>query len=456
MVEQLISRCPLCRCLIGARLAGLLLPLVVLAIGCSTASAPAPKKIARPSEARYLLSPLNGFPRSLSASEAESLRVSHRRLLAGENPAASAEVAKRLLEVNPDLEPAQLLWGQSDFVLARYAEAFARAAPVAERNPNYLAAQLIAGRAAEKLDRVKVAFEIYLRVAQRSDLATRRTRELYPRATEIAVHRTRDLLAKGRLDEAGAELDLLESWAPDEVSTLEVVAEYAAAAGAPHRELEAVRRLITFGSSDELMHRRARLEIEAGDAGEGLRILEEFTRRFPEDFQLALELERAKFHWRLDLLPAEVRGLLERPELTRGDSAKLLFWLFPDVRYGRPARGRIASDILDHPFQKEIARVINLNLLGMDSTLHLFHPDRAMTRQNFLAGVLRILRRRSPRPACFGSDDPTARMSVERLCRLAARCSLIAEPGDCLPAAIASGRFVETIGFAALEALGTE
>ena len=54
------------------------------------------------------------------------------------------------------------------------------------------------------------------------------------------------------------------------------------------------------------------------------------------------------------------------------------------------------------------------------------------------------------------SSDLTARMSVERLCRLAARCSLIAEPGDCLPEAIASGRFVESIGFSALEVLGIE
>lgn len=439
-----------------SRAVGLLPSLAVLATGCLAPTAPPPKTTLRLRDAAYLQSPLDGYPRSLSASEAARLRAAHQSLLAGEDSDGVAEVARMLLAANPELEPAQLLWAQSDFVGARYSVAFERAAPVAERYPDYLAAQLVAGRAAEKLDRIKAAFEAYLRIAQRSNLAERRAEELYPRATEIAAKRTEDLLDKGRADEAGAELELLESWAPDEIRTMELVAQYSAVAGTPDRELAAVKRLIQFNSSKELLRRRAQLEIVAGDSGEGLRILEELTQENPEDYELALELDRAKFRWRLDLLPAEVRSLLERPELTRADYAKLLFWLFPDVRYGRPSQGRIASDILDHPHRQEIARVINLDLMRVDATLHLFHPERSLKRLDGLESVLRILSRRSPRPACLGSDDPGVRMSVGRLCGLAARCGLFPEPGDCLPGAVASGRFVETIGFAALDLLGTE
>jgi hypothetical protein len=312
------------------------------------------------------------------------------------------------------------------------------------------------GRAAEKLERIKDAFAVYMRIAQRSDLANRRARDLYPRATEIAANRIEDLLGMGRPEEAGAELDLLESWAPSEWRTLELVAEYSAVAGTPDRELAAVKRLIDLGSTKALLRRRARLEMEAGDAGEGLRILEELRLEDPEDLELALELDRAKFRWRLDLLPAEVRSLLNLPVLTRADYAKLLFWLFPDVRYGHPTQGLIASDILEHPHRQEIARVVNLGLMRVDSTLHLFHPEQPLKRQEGLESVLRILSRRSPRPACFGSDDPSARMSVERLCGLAARCGLFLDPGDCLPEATASGRFVETVGSAALDVLGSK
>ncbi|MCP4203807.1 MAG: hypothetical protein GY769_17955 [bacterium] len=436
--------------------AGLLASLAILAAGCAVPTAPAPTTGLESREAAYLQSPLIGYPRSLSASEAETLRSAHRSLLAGENAAAVAEVALMLLEANPDLDPAQILWAQSDFISGHYAAAFDRAHPVAERFPDYLGAQLVAGRSAEKLDRIKSAFEAYRRIADRSGLANRRAEELFPRAIEIAVLRTEDLLEKGRVEEAGAELEQLESWASDEIRTLELVARYSAVAGAPERELTAVKRLIEFDPSDELLRRRARLEMEAGDAGEGLRILEELTRQNPEDYELALELDRAKFRWRLDLLPAEVRGLLELPELTRADFAKLLFWLFPDVRYGRSSQGRIASDILDHPHRQEIARVINLNLMTVDSTLHLFHPERSLRRQDGLESVLRILSRRRPRPACLGSADPSLRMSVERLCALAARCGFFPESGDCLPEATASGRFVETIGFAALDVLGAE
>ncbi len=441
---------------VTSRAAGPVLALAVLASACAAPIAPEPKTALRPRDGAYLQSPLDGYPRSLSASEAETLRAAYRSLLAGEPAEAAAEVARMLLAANPGLEPAELLWAQSDFAGTRYSAALERAGPVAARYPDYVAAQLVAGRAAEKLDRIKDAFEAYLRAAGRSNLANDRAEELYPRAIEIAARGTEDLLAKGRLEEAGVELDLLESWAPGEVRTLELVAEYSAMAGVPGRELAAIRRLLELTSTNDLLRRRARLEMEAGDAGEGLRILEELTRQNPEDYELALELDLAKFRWRLGLLPAEVRSLLEMPVLTRADHAKLLFWLFPDVRYGRPSQGRIASDILDHPHRQEIARVINLELMRVDRTLHLFHPERALTRLEGLESVLRILSRRSSRPACLGSDEPAARMSVERLCGLAARCGFFPEPGDCLPEATASGRFVETIGFAALDVLGIE
>lgn len=436
--------------------AGLVALLGGLLAGCASAPTTAPVQTPRLADGEFLVSPLDGYPRSLSAAEAEALREAHRGLVAGEEPEMVASVASRLLQRNPDLDPARVLRAQSGFVSGRYEEVLADLEGVVEAHPDYVAAQLVAGRAAERLERPREAFEFYLRVELRSGLAGRRVEALRERAVEIAANRTRDLLARGRLDEARHELELVAGWAPDRAEVILLTAEFAAAAGNPEIELDAVKRLLEIEPSDALVRRRARLEMEAGDAGEGLRILEELTLRYPEDSALALELERAKFRWRLDLLPADVRQLLRAPELTRGDYAKLLFWLFPDVRYGRPSRGRIASDILDHPNRQEIARVINLDFMRMDSTLHLFHPDRFLSRQETLESVLKILAGRNPRPACLGADEPALRMSIDRLCSLAVRCGLVSEPGDCLPRAVASGRFVEDIGFTALDVLGVE
>ena len=430
--------------------------LAALTVGCATAPTPAPSGRGDAVDRAFLPSPESGYPRSLSAAEAASLRSAHAGLLGRESPAATVEVARVLLEANPALDPARVLWAQAEFVAGRPAEALAAAAAVAERFPDYVAAQLVVGRSAENLNRVETAFETYLRVATRSEAAERRANELRPRAVEIVANRTRDLLAKGRVEEAAESLALLGSWAPDEPDTLMLEADHAAAVGAPILELDAVKRLLELQPSEDLVRRRARLEMEAGDTGEGLRILKELTQRYPGDAELAAELERAKFSWRLELLPADARDLLRLPELTRADFAKLLFWLFPDVRYGRASAGRIASDILDHPYRQEMARVINLDLMWVDSSLHLFYPSRPLTRDEGLEVVLRILARRNPQPACLGSDDPAVRMSVPRRCALAARCGLLIEAGDCLPEAVASGKFVESIGFGALDILGAE
>ena len=184
----------------GGFLALVLAGLALVAGACATPGPPEPKSRVRPSDAAFLPSPLATYPRSLSASEAEALRAAHASLMAGESAMAVEDVCRRLLAANPGLEPAQILWAQADFVRGSHARAFERGAGVAAEHPAYVAAQLVTGRAAEKLERVRDAYEIYLRVSQRSNLALRRARELSARATEIAAKRTDDLIAKGIQD----------------------------------------------------------------------------------------------------------------------------------------------------------------------------------------------------------------------------------------------------------------
>lgn len=422
-----------------------------LALGCATAPIEVPEGPQGHAEAAYLLAPLRGYPRSMGAADAEALRGAHHGLVTLSDSAGARQVAERLLVASSELEPARVLLAQAEFVDGDFEAALLLVTAVAEGYPEYEAAQLLAGRSAEKLERVTEAFEIYSRVRARSPLAGRRAASLRERAIEIAGNRTEELLARGRWEEAAPELERLESWAGDEVRTLELVARLSAATADPVRELSALRRLDELEGAPDSRRRRALLELEVGEAGRGLEILERLVEQSPTDAGLEVDLERAKFRWRVNLLPEEVIALLRRPELVRAEHAKLLFWLFPDVRYGRAGEGRIASDILDHPHRQEIARVVNLGLMRVDPTLHLFYPDRPLSRRDALKSVLSILDGRRPKPACLGEIRPKARLSTDSLCRVAARCGLLAEPADCLPGAGASGAFVEGVGFAALD-----
>lgn len=436
------------------QLAGCVLALASLLAGCATAPAPTPERSTEHAEAAYLISPLRGYQRSVNATEAERLRRAHEALVKHSDSAGSRGVATELLDASPDLHPASVLLAQSAFVDGDFARALESAGAVASVHAEYLAAQLLVGRAAEKLDRITEAFKAYSTIAPRSGLAERRAATLRDRAVEISANRAQDLIARGRWEEAAGEVGQLETWAPEQKRTLEIIARFAAGTKDAGRELEAVRRLAGSNPSGELRRRMALLELDVGDAGAGMRILEELVAESPGDANLVANLDRAKFRWRLGLLPEDVVELLDRPELARAEHAKLLFWLFPDVRYGRPGEGRIASDILDHPHRHEIARVVNLGLMRVDSTLHLFYPDRPLTRREALQSILRILDSRRARPACFGDSDPRARLSTQTLCLLSARCGLLAEPADCLPEAGASGQFVEGVGFAALNISG--
>src|SRR4029079_18610301 len=119
----------------------------------------------------------------------------------------------------------------------------------------------------------------------------------------------------------------------------------------------------------------------------------------------AEKLGWAKYRFRLQLLPANVRTIAERPQLTRASFAALLYWLSPDVRYGRGGSVRIATDILETEHRDEIMRVLNLGLFDVDETLHRYYPDNAITLGDALSALLRLLAGRG-RVACVNGLSP--------------------------------------------------
>ena len=124
-----------------------------------------------------------------------------------------------------------------------------------------------------------------------------------------------------------------------------------------------------------------------------------------------------------------------KDQLNRGDFATLLYWLIPGVRYARPTSGKIATDVLDHPHQEEIVRVVNLGLMDVDSTLHRFSPAAPVRWGQALRSLTRVLSElggREGKPvACLGDTGRSPAQSQSAACAAAVACGLVTSADDC-------------------------
>ena len=119
----------------------------------------------------------------------------------------------------------------------------------------------------------------------------------------------------------------------------------------------------------------------------------------------------------------------------------------PNVHYGRPSSGRIATDVLDDPRQEEIVRVVNLGLMDVDTTLHRFSPSSPVRRGAALRSLSHLLSRFAPGAACLAGSSSSA-------CDVAVRCGLIPTADDCQPSAPLSGSAAVDFLGRCLELLG--
>jgi hypothetical protein len=384
-----------------------------------------------------LLPPSAFYPLAADAAVLAGMDEAYEQLLRGDVEPAQ-RLATNRLTIDPGFHPALVLLGQAELARGDAGTAVERLQPVAGELPRYAAAQIALAAAAEVLGDIPSAFSAHAAIADLVPASAEHARRLRPRALEIAGNRLNDALARGRTQEAEVHLSFLARWAPDEPATWEATRAVASAVNDSRRELAAVRRLAARpGASPELRERLGTLEVEAGEAAAGVRIYQELARANPADARLAERLSWATYRFRLQLLPAPVRDLASRAQLTRSDLAVLLYWLAPEVRYGRGGTVRIATDILESQNREQIARVLNLGLMDVDETLHKFNPDRSASQGEALAAVLRLLAGRGS-VACL--QGLSARnVSREAACALAAGCGLVGERAARLPGGPISG-----------------
>ena len=397
---------------------------------------PPPRPVAAPEgaaaatirrERAYLLSPFEGFAQSIDPARRERLARAFDALVATGSVTAARQTAGELLAVEPNLAPAKVLAAQVDFAEGNNQAVVVRLLPVGDAQLNYTSSQLVLGRAAELAGDVPLAYSAYRAIATRSAKAFERTGDLHARALRIVGERLQQSLRADRaahpdsLAEAERDLVLLRAWGPGELPTLEGARGLAVARGDAKAELEAVKGLSARQPDDRaLLERRADLEMAVGDPGTGLKLVQGMADRRPGDPQLQEKLRVAKFHWRLSLLPADVRALAEKPELSRADLTMLLYWLVPQVRYAKATAGRIATDILDHPHREEIAHVVNLGLMDVDANLHRFAPEATVRRGAALRSLGRLLTGFGKPAACAEEAGGAAAQP----CDLASRCGL--------------------------------
>jgi tetratricopeptide (TPR) repeat protein len=382
-----------------------------------------------PADRSYVVDPLTGYVPPVEPGRRERIASAWRAFLEESDVAGAGETADTQLAEDPGFHPAQVLAAQVDFAAGDDRSVVDRLLPVSDALPGYTASQLLLGRAAERLGDVPLAYAAYRAAAARNPLALKRTGELHSRALEIVSNRLHEALRQGEVVRAEEQLSLLRQWAPSETLTLEGVRSVAVARQDLDAELAATTELSARNPDDqELLERRAELELAVGDPGEGLQIVQELAARHKGDLRWAERVEAAKFRWRLTQLPRSVQEVAAKTALTKADFALLLYWLVPDVRNSRPTAGRIATDVLDHPHREEIVRVANLGLMEIDPTLHRFFPGTLERRSAALRTLFRMLSLFDKKTSCPGDT-----------CEAAARCGLLFADEECRPSEALSG-----------------
>ncbi len=388
-----------------------------------------------------LVAPTSGYDVALDSEAARALDRAHQLLMRGGSTSEARASADRWRGSEGAEPPAAVLTAQADFFDERCDLALDRLAPIVEAFDGYLAARLALGRCAETTGDLAVAAASYRAVSDRSALARSRWETIAPEASRVAAEQIRTLFEAGDAEGAGRELSQLQQWAPDDDDTLHLISDLAATLGDRPLELRLVRALASRGDPERpLRERQAELELAVGDAGAGMKILEDLLREWPADEQLNRRLEEARFDWRLTLLPAAARGLDRPSQIDRSELAVLVYWVFPTVRYQRPSDAVIANDVFDHAHRAEIVRVVNLGLMDIDPNLHAFRPGSEATREDGLTTMLRVLARADASPACLGAVAVEDELDTGTVCKLSASCGLLEEPGECLPSAPLSGR----------------
>ncbi len=395
--------------------------ILVLAVSCAT-----PPK-APPPRDRFPLDPREGA----SGAFPPDAQGGWMSLLAGDASGARAEfeVARRQ---EPGSLPVRI--GEIEALVAAGALPEARAA-CAEAMPGSgpagatLPLLVACGEAEARSGQPIAGYDLYRQAASRaSERAgiTARAAELRVQARDRASKEAQE--ASARKDWAAARLAAGRAIEidPDSAAAREAAGDVEREAGEGSAALERYGEALQRNpSSRELQGKIARLAADRGDWASAVPALERLA---AEDPSFEAEAEEARLSFRLSNWPEPERAAARSSRLTRGDAARLVWWMVPEVRQVRVSTGIIASDIVDRSDREQIARAVGLGLLDVDRETHRARPDALLTFGAYARLDLRLYALLAPAGSarCL-SDRPVETLDPGEAIRVARECGILDE-----------------------------
>ena len=299
--------------------------------------------------------------------------------------------------------------------------------PLADPRPT--AALLSAcGEAHARAEEPVEAFELYARAAglppERAGIVARREdlRKLAVARLSETARAAADRKDWNAAHDAAARAVAAD---PQSAPAREVAGDVAAASGDSAAALDSYRQALERAPGDTNLQRKvAELAVEASDWGAAIPALDALAAKDPSWEPKAAT---ARLSFRVANWPEAERAAARSPRLTRGQAARLLWWMLPEVREARVTSGRIASDVLDRSDSREVVRAVSLGLLDVDADTHRARPDAVLSFGSAAKLYVRLLELLAgKRPACVGGRSLDVLASEEAV-RLARACGAIRE-----------------------------
>lgn len=357
----------------AARAAAPIIALVVA--GCAGFGTPPPLPAPK-GEARYLIDPRIGYPRTVAPAVDRRFDTAWRAFLTGDY----ADSRRRLADLhsrNPEYLPASLAEAAIDIVQGQVDAAAGIVTTAEARVPEYTAARVYEAEIAVARHDTQRAYDLYNAIAQQPNapstvadrvkmLRDRLFNELFTAAQNAQGPEATRLLREALAINAGdttARIQLASHLIAERSfdEALQVLGPIVNSpdAGKPDVQAALAEIEVGHGNFQAAMNRYERLE------------------RLTHDARYARRLEQIKEAWNEANLPPQYQMAIESQAIDRADFAVLLYWKVPSVRFaqnlGTPP---IAIDIEALPGREEIIRALALGLYDVDPVTRRVSPNR--------------------------------------------------------------------------------
>jgi tetratricopeptide (TPR) repeat protein len=252
-----------------------------------------------------------------------------------------------------------------------------------------------------------------------------RGRELRRRASQSLMVRAMTEAAQKQFEPARAQIARAIELAPDSAALRVAAGEIEAGAGDRTRAIQRYREALERDPGDRSLREKvADLALEGNEFGLAASLFDELAQADPRYRSRSAE---ARLAFRVANWPSAERDAARSEHLTRAGAARLVWWMFPEVREARLSSGIIASDVIGRRDTRSLARAVGLGLLDTDHDTHRAHPDSPLTlpaAARLSVRLLALLKPSGPEP-CAGIRHPP-RASAE-IVRIAQECELFEE-----------------------------